>query len=110
MPQNPVHVWWSNYMLGLKCERTHRIIDSYSSVKGQKHRGWLHTPLTAAVAAEIADGPHCVPAALNHLLIDRWYDDPNMKVALEMMRLSQRAEPQPAPFTTRIERCRVNRR
>ena len=99
-------------MLGVKCERTHRIIDSYSSVKGQKHRQWLHTPLTAAVAAEMADGPHCIPAALNHLLIDKLYDDPDTKVALEMMRLSQRAEPQPAPFTTRIQRSRVfqNRR
>jgi len=110
MPNNSVHLFWAENMTGLKCERTHRIIDSYSSIKGHKHRQWFHTPLTAAVAAEIAEGPHCIPAALNHLLIDRWYDNPSTKVALEMMRLSQRAPPEPAPFTTRIERCRVNPR
>jgi len=84
-------------------------MDSYSSTKGQKHRQWLHGPLTAAVAAEIADGPHCIPASQNHLFVDRLYDNPETKIIMEMIRLGDKAPPEPAPFTTRIERCRVNR-
>ena len=40
-----------------------------------------------------------MPAALNHLYIDKLYADANTKVVMEMTRLSQKAPPEPAPRT-----------
>ena len=90
MPNNPVHSWWSERATGMKCEKTHRLIDSFSSIKGKQHRQWLHTPIEAATVALVSEGPECIPAALNHLYIDQLYNTPQTKIAMEMIRLSQK--------------------
>jgi len=86
-----VHAYWAKRYTGLACPRTHRLIDSWSSVLGSKHRVYLHDPRTATAAADVADGPHCRPAAINHLLMDEIYNNPELKIVWEMMRLTDTA-------------------
>ena len=80
MPTGTVHEYWSKRYTGLTCPKSHRLIDSWSSVLGAKHRIYLHDPRTAAAAAELADGPQCRGAAINHLLMDEIYKDPELKI------------------------------
>ena len=99
MPSNDVHTFFSERVTGLRCQRTHRIMDSFSSVKGKQHRQWFHTPTEAAAVARVVEGAHCVPAALNHLYVDKMYAEPSSKIVLEMLRLAEKAPPEPAPHT-----------
>ena len=101
MPSGNQHTYWSKRYTGLDCPRTHRLIDSWSSVLGAKHRVYLHDPRTAAAAAEIADGPQCRGAAINHLLMDEIYKDPELKIVFEMMRLTDTAAETPDPNSPR---------
>lgn len=100
-------------MTGRECERTHRIMDSFSSTKGSKHRNWLHDPISAGVVAQVFDGPHCVRAAWNHIFIDQAYDNPEYKIVFEMSRLADRAPSEPRPMIlpgmAPAGRCRVRR-
>ena len=93
MPTNAIHGFWSERGTGLKCLRTHRLIDSFSSIKGKQHRNWLHTPLEAAAVAMVTEGPQCIPAALNHLYVDTMYNSPETKIAMEMIRLADKPTP-----------------
>lgn len=94
MPNNPVHIFWSRRATGRECARTHRIIDSFSSTKGKAHRELFHDPMSAALVATVVEGPRCVAAAQNHLLIDRLYGDPNTKIVMEMVRLRETSRPE----------------
>jgi len=95
MPSNPSHSFWSERATGMKCEKTHRLIDSFSAVKGKKHRNWLHTPLEATAVAMVSEGPQCIAAALNHLYVDNLYNKPETKIAMEMIRLAQKPTSKP---------------
>lgn len=77
-------------MVGLECERTHRLIDSYSSILGKKHRDFFHEPISAMIVADISEGPQCRRAALNHLNVDKLYSKPETKLVMEMIRLSEK--------------------
>ena len=96
IPNNAVHVWFSKHFTGRGCQRTHHLIDSFSSIKGSAHRQWLHTPAEVAAVALSAEGPECIAAGLNHLLIDQIYDDPYQKIVMEMFRLSNKTPAEPA--------------
>ena len=98
MPDNAVHAFWSERQGNERCERVHRVIDSFASVAGASHRRWFHDPLSAMVVADTVEGSQCRQAALNHLLVDQLYGSPETKIVMEMIRLSE-AEP----------RCRVRR-
>ena len=90
MPSNPEHNWWSKRMVGQECARTHRLIDSYSAILGKKHRTFFHDPVSAMIVADVAEGVHCRPAALNHLMIDKLYANPESKIVMEMLRLAEK--------------------
>ena len=40
-------------MVGNECARTHRLIDSYSSILGKKHRTFYHDPISAMIVADV---------------------------------------------------------
>ena len=101
MPTGKIHEYWAKKYTGLACPRTHRLIDSWASVLGSKHRVYLHDPRSAIAAAEVADGPQCRDAAINHLLMDEIYNDPELKIVWEMMRLTDTAKPTPDPNSPR---------
>ena len=42
------------------------------------------------IVADVAEGPQCRAAALNHLMIDRLYTKPESKIFMEMMRLAEK--------------------
>lgn len=109
MPQLDSHTFWSERATGLRCEATHRLIDSWSSVLGSHHRVFFHDPMSAMMAADVIEGPECRAAALNHILVDQVYNEPSTKIVMEMIRLTETAphEGQPAPFYTNYGRCRV---
>ena len=90
MPNNPEHTWWSTRMVGQECARTHRLIDSYSAILGKTHRTFYHDPISAMIVADIAEGPQCRSAALNHLMVDQLYNKPDSKIFMEMMRLADK--------------------
>ena len=77
-------------MVGQECSRTHRLIDSYSAILGKKHRTFFHDPVSAMIVADVAEGVHCRQAALNHLMIDRLYDNPDSNIFMEMIRLAEK--------------------
>lgn len=108
MPNFNEHVFWSEYYLGLRCERVHRALDVFARTKGSQHRDYFHDPLSASLVANRLEGPHCIPAALNHLLVDEFYADPDMKAAMELVRLTspEKARPEPAPMD--IGKCFLN--
>lgn len=77
-------------MVGLECERTHRLIDSYSAILGKKHRDFFHDPISAMIVADISEGHQCRRAALNHLTVDKLYNNPETKLIMEMIRLAEK--------------------
>ena len=77
-------------MVGIECERTHRLIDSYSAILGKKHRDYFHDPFSAMMVADMAEGSQCRVAALNHLTVDRLYSNPETKIFMEMIRLAEK--------------------
>ena len=77
-------------MNGQECARTHRLIDSYSAILGKTHRTFFHDPISAMIVADVAEGPQCRAAALNHLMIDQLYTKPESKIFMEMMRLTDK--------------------
>lgn len=89
MPSLDGHAFWSERATGLRCEATHRLIDSWASVLGSHHRVYFHDPMSAMIVADAADGPQCRPAALNHILVDQAYGVPQTKIMMEMVRLTE---------------------
>ena len=77
-------------MNGQECARTHRLIDSYSAILGKTHRTFFHDPISAMIVADVAEGPQCRAAALNHLMIDQLYTKPESKIFMEMLRLAEK--------------------
>ena len=90
LPNNAEHVFWSKRATGINCERTHRLIDSYSAILGKKHRDFFHDPFSAMIVADMAEGPRCRVAALNHLTVDKLYSSPETKIFMEMIRLAEK--------------------
>lgn len=111
MPLNEIHKFWSQRQTGHQCERTHRLIDSFSAIKAKSHRQWLHDPLSAATVAMTAEGSQCVAAALNHILIDKLYDQPESKIVLEMTRLAEKpTREEKTPYRNSRRGCYVKKR
>jgi hypothetical protein len=77
-------------MVGNECARTHRLIDWYSAILGKKHRTFYHDPISAMIVADVAEGPQCRAAALNHLMVDQLYTRPESKIFMEMLRLAEK--------------------
>lgn len=126
MPSLDGHVFWSERATGLRCEATHRLIDSYASILGSHHRVYFHDPMSAMVVADQADGPQCRPAALNHIAVDQAYGNPETKIMMEMLRLTETVPQEPIlgnygsesgtqpdywrhRFPSRYGQCRVRR-
>ena len=89
------------------------MIDSFSSVKGNKHREYFHDPVSASAVAQISEGAACVPAALNHLYIDQLYGNANTKIVMEMTRLAAKQPAEPTAHTPRLPQrsgCYIKRR
>lgn len=91
-------------MTGRECARTHRLIDSYSAILGKKHRVFYHDPVSAMIVADVAEGGHCRSAALNHLMIDQLYNNPQSKIFMEMVRLAEKPTKQDSANVCLIER------
>lgn len=114
LPTGDIHSFWSERAFGTRCEATHRLIDSWSSILGSKHRIYFHDPVSAILVADRADGPQCRAAAVNHLYVDQAYEDPSTKIMLEMIRLTETVPQEPAapgmsPVPSRYGKCRVRR-
>jgi hypothetical protein len=107
------HAFWSERATGLRCEATHRVIDSWASILGAHHRIYFHDPISVAIVANQVEGPQCIPAAENHILVDQAYGDPSTKIMMEMVRLTETSpvEGEAPPRTyyngSRYGRCRV---
>ena len=91
-------------MVGQECSRTHRLIDSYSAILGKKHRVFYHDPVSAMIVADVAEGVQCRSAALNHLMIDQLYADPQSKIVMEMIRLAEKPTKEDGAKVCIIER------
>ena len=91
-------------MVGQECSRTHRLIDSYSAILGKKHRVFFHDPVSAMIVADVAEGVHCRSAALNHLMIDQLYSNPESKIVMEMLRLAEKPTKEDSAKVCIIER------
>jgi hypothetical protein len=94
-PNLDSHVFWSERAVGLRCEATHRLIDSYASILGSHHRIYFHDPMSAMFVADQADGPQCRAAALNHIAVDEAYGVPETKIMMEMVRLTETVPQEP---------------
>ena len=91
-------------MVGQECARTHRLIDSYSAILGKKHRVFYHDPISAMIVADVAEGPQCRAAALNHLMVDQLYTRPESKIFMEMLRLAEKPTKSDSANVCPIER------
>ena len=91
-------------MVGDECARTHRLIDSYSAILGKKHRVFYHDPLSAMIVADVAEGPQCRAAALNHLMVDQLYTRPESKIFMEMLRLAEKPTKQESANVCSLDR------
>jgi len=65
--------------------------------------------MEAVAVALSSEGPECVGAAINHLLIDQVYNDPYSKIIMEMFRLANKTPPEGASPPSRGKGCWVRR-
>ncbi len=57
-----------------------------------------------------SEGPECIAAGLNHLLIDQIYNDPYSKIVLEMFRLANKTPPESEAPPPRRNGCYIKKR